>query len=447
VAINQASNYTGDVLDYLEDTLLPLAQKKLVAYKFGEPIKLPEGRGTQYNAVRLQRLALPTQPLSEGVPPVGQLMSLETISGTVQQWGAIGTITDVAENTVFHPPFQNLIRMLALQTAELLERNTFNTLNSGTQVQYAGGAASRFALSSTDVMDGSELIKASGILRTLGAPMFDGDMETDVQKDAGMGGANASKSPRMTEHYVAINHPAVTSDLRSDTVIQTAWSYSDINRLYNHEVGEWNSIRFCESNMVPSFTGAALVGGASPGTSGALATDTYFLLVTASDDVNRYETVIHQVDTGTAVTGPNGSIDITVPSTTGYTYNVYIGDSATPVNLGVSADGPTSGPLQGQATEIAPGTTITITDIGVAQTPPAPVATGVTVYPTYILGRGAYGQVELKGIEHTYLDEADKSDPLNQLLTAGWKVFYGSLILNNQFMARIESGSAFPTTF
>jgi N4-gp56 family major capsid protein len=197
VAINQASNYTGDVLDYLEDTLLPLAQKKLVAYKFGEPIKLPEGRGTQYNAVRLQRLALPTQPLSEGVPPVGQLMSLETISGTVQQWGAIGTITDVAENTVFHPPFQNLIRMLALQTAELLERNTFNTLNSGTQVQYAGGAASRFALSSTDVMDGSELIKASGILRTLGAPMFDGDMETDVQKDAGMGGANASKSPRM----------------------------------------------------------------------------------------------------------------------------------------------------------------------------------------------------------------------------------------------------------
>jgi hypothetical protein len=64
VAINQASNYTGDVLDYLEDTLLPLAQRKLVAYKFGEPIKLPEGRGTTYTAVRLNRLPLPFAPLS-----------------------------------------------------------------------------------------------------------------------------------------------------------------------------------------------------------------------------------------------------------------------------------------------------------------------------------------------------------------------------------------------
>ena len=447
MAINTSSNYTADVLNYLEETLLPLAQKKLVAYKFGEPIKLPEGRGTQYTAVRLNRLPLPATSLSEGVPPVGQLMSLETIVGTVQQWGAIGTITDVAENTVFHPPFQNLIKMLALQTSETLERNTFNTLNAGTQVQYANGKASRANLNSTDVMTGEELIKATGILRTLGAPMFDGDMETNIEKDAGMGGSNASKNPRMTEHFVAINHPSVTSDLRSDTVIQTAWSYSDINRLYNHEVGEWNSVRFCESNMVPSFTGAAAVAGAAAGTSGSLATDTYFILVTGSDDQNRYESLIYLVDAGTAVTGPNGSIDITVPSTVGFTYNVYIGDTASPVNLGVSAQGPTTGPLAGMATEIAPGTAVTITDIGVAQVPPAPVADGITVYPTYILGRGAYGQVELKGVEHTYLDEADKSDPLNQLLTAGWKVFYGSLILNNTFMARIESGSAFPTSF
>jgi N4-gp56 family major capsid protein len=374
-------------------------------------------------------------------------MSLETIQGTVQQWGAIGTITDIAENTVFHPPFQNLIKMLALQTAETLERNTFNTLNSGTQVQYANNKASRFNLAATDVMSGDELIKATSILRTLGAPMFDGDMETDVQKDAGKGGANASKSPRMTEHYVAICSPQVTADLRSDTSITTAWSYSDINRLYNHEVGEWNSVRFCESNMVPKFTGAAAVAGASAGTSGSLATDTYFLLVTASDAQTQYETVIYAADGGTAVTGPNGSIDITVPATAGYTYNVYIGTTSSPVNLGVSTAGPTSGPLAGQATQIAPGATITITDIGVSQVPPAPVADGVTVYPTYILGRGAYGQIELKGVQHTYLDEPDKSDPLNQLLTAGWKVFYGSLILNNTFMARVESGSAFPSSF
>jgi len=375
-------------------------------------------------------------------------MNLETINGTVQQWGALGTVTDFAEMTVFHPPFKNLIKMLALQTAETLERNTFNTLNSGTQVQYAGtGNTARFDLASTDVMTGAELIKATGILRTLGAPMYDGDEETNIEKDAAKGGANASKSPRMTEHFVAINHPSVTSDLRSDTTISTAWSYSDINRLYNHEVGEWNSVRFCESNMVPSFTGVAAVAGAAADTTGALATDTYYLIVTGSDDQNQYESRIYQVDGGTAVTGPNGSINLTLPATAGFTYSVYIGTTTSPVNLALSASGPTSGPYQGQATQLAAGASVVLTGVGLAQVPPAPVATAVTVYPTYILGRGAYGQVELSGIKHTVLNEADKSDPLNQLLTAGWKVFYGSIILNNTFMARIESGSAFPVSF
>jgi hypothetical protein len=42
---------------------------------------------------------------------------------------------------------------------------------------------------------------------------------------------------------------------------------------------------------------------------------------------------------------------------------------------------------------------------------------------------------------------ADKSDPLNQLRIVGWKAFYGTLIENQQFFARIESASAFTATF
>jgi hypothetical protein len=96
---------------------------------------------------------------------------------------------------------------------------------------------------------------------------------------------------------------------------------------------------------------------------------------------------------------------------------------------------------------MAGGQTVIITGIGTAQTPPAPPATGLTVYPTYIFGRGAYGQVMLDDARFTYLKEADKSDPLNQLRVVGWKVFYGTLIQNQQFFMRIESLSAFSTTF
>ena len=93
------------------------------------------------------------------------------------------------------------------------------------------------------------------------------------------------------------------------------------------------------------------------------------------------------------------------------------------------------------------GQTVTITGLGVSQIPPAAPGTGVTVYPNFIFGRGAYGQVMLDDTKFTYLKEADKSDPLNQLRVVGWKTFYGTIFLNQQFMMRIESTSAFNATF
>ena len=50
-------------------------------------------------------------------------------------------------------------------------------------------------------------------------------------------------------------------------------------------------------------------------------------------------------------------------------------------------------------------------------------------------------------MKFTYLKDADKSDVLNQLRIVGWKAMYGTLIQNQAFFARIESTSAFNTTF
>jgi N4-gp56 family major capsid protein len=86
---------------------------------------------------------------------------------------------------------------------------------------------------------------------------------------------------------------------------------------------------------------------------------------------------------------------------------------------------------------------VVITGIGAAQTPPAAPATGVTVFPTIFIGNHSYGQVLLENPEFFYLTGADKSDRLNQTRVVSWKVFYGSIILNQAFLARVESSSAF----
>jgi hypothetical protein len=102
----------------------------------------------------------------------------------------------------------------------------------------------------------------------------------------------------------------------------------------------------------------------------------------------------------------------------------------------------------GQAVQIpAAGQTVIITGVGVAQVPPAAPANTIVVYPSFIFGRGAYGQVMLDDVRTTYLTNADKFDPLNQLRVMGWKCYYGTIILNQLFAARIESVSAFSATF
>lgn len=446
MAVNQSGSFQADVEAYIAQSTLPLARRQLVVYQFGDPLTLPKGRGVVYQAARWNRVPLPYAPLSEGVPPIGQNMTVTMVSATALQWGDKITLTDVAEMTIKHPMFQIAKELCTLAVSETLERNTFNNLMGGSQVNYVNSRGARASLVAGDVMNLHEINRMQAALATLGSPRFMGDEQTDMKLDAEAGGARASNDPRGMPHYTAVMHTLATQDLRENSTFVLASSYSDINKLYNAEVGELGGVRFCASNMVPFWTGFAQVNGTA-GSAGSLATNSYFVIVTGSDTQNQYESYIAQVSNSISVTGPNGSISLTTPNVAGYTFNVYVGTTSSPGNLGLSAAGPVSGPMQGQATQLPANTTVVITGLGVAQVPPAAPATGVTVYPTFVFGRGAYGQVKLDDIKYTYLDKADKSDPLNQLRVVGWKVMYGTILLNQLFFGRIESTSAFSATF
>ena len=334
---------------------------------------------------------------------------------------------------------------MRLGRTETIERNTFNAVMGGTQVNYVGAVGSRAALTGGSVMTPHELNRALSALNTLGARAYRSTDGTDEKITAASGpkGISTANQP----HFIGVIHPNVESDLRENSTVVTAWSYSDVAKLYNSEIGQWSQMRFTRSNMVPYYTGFALVTGTPSASGGTLATGTYFVQVTGSLNQNGYEQYIAQVSTGLSVTGPNGSISVTVPNVPGYTFNVYVGLTNPPVNLGVSASGPATGPLAGQATQLAPGSTAVITAVGIAQVPPLAPATGVTVYPTFIFGKEAFVQLELDGLKMAYLDKADKSDPNNQTRVVSWKVFYGTMIMNNKFFMRIESSSAFSANF
>src|SRR5258706_14225105 len=136
MATNVAGSFAADIESYLADETLPLARRQLVVYQFGDPLTLPAGRGTAYTATRYNRVPLPSFPLAEGVPPIGQNITISQVSATAQQWGDKITITDVGELTIKPPLFQKAKELLGLQIAETFERNTFNNLLAGPQINY-----------------------------------------------------------------------------------------------------------------------------------------------------------------------------------------------------------------------------------------------------------------------------------------------------------------------
>lgn len=71
------------------------------------------------------------------------------------------------------------------------------------------------------------------------------------------------------------------------------------------------------------------------------------------------------------------------------------------------------------------------------------ISSTVTVHTSYCFGRNAYAVSDLQSLEMYKEGPGGVSDPLHQKMTMGWKVGFKSVILNNNFMVRLESASAY----
>jgi N4-gp56 family major capsid protein len=449
VTLGSSVNYQGDTQRYFDKKVLPVAQRQLPLRQFSQKMKIPERMGLTITATRFNRFTLPFAPISEGVPPTGQAPTISQVTGFVQQWGDRANITDIAEITPLHDVFEQAGRMLEIQVPEMYERNTNVQLQGATQRNFVNQKGSRASLAAGDLLDPYTVNRTVANLKTVGAYMFNGPTETDVRNSVEEGPRKGDASYKTHEHFVMVSHPLALNDFANNSTVQLAWSYSDINKLYTNEVGQWRGMHVCESNMVPYYTGvannAAGVTYTPATTGGALPAATYVVQITGSDAQNQYETQIYQVSGSQVVGGSGaGSISVLTPSTAGYTYSIYISSGAgtQPNTLGLTTSGPTTGPYAGNAVQIPPATTVVITGLGIPQVPPAPPATGVNVFMNYVLGRDFFASLELKGITWHRLTTADKSDPLNQLRIIGWKGWDGNIILNQLFGAIIESSAS-----
>jgi hypothetical protein len=72
---------------------------------------------------------------------------------------------------------------------------------------------------------------------------------------------------------------------------------------------------------------------------------------------------------------------------------------------------------------------------------PTIASTNTVHTSSYIFGKDAFAVTDLQTLEMYKDGPGTTADPLHQIMTLGWKVGFKSVILNQNWMYRIESGS------
>lgn len=427
--VQTSATLSADTLsDRIADALLDRPEKTTVFYGLGQKNSQPLGTGKSTTWVRYEYLALPSGPLEEGVTPTATDMRISSVQATVEQWGAYITLTDMAQKTVKHAVAGQARSLLTDQHRQTLDREAQMPLLGTSGVMYANGKTARSSLTASDVLTSDDVRKAVATLRYNGARPYNG------------------------RYYAGVHDPYVEGDLNKDATFVSGATDAQIERLNDFVTSAWMGVQWMRSNLIPI---VSLLGGSArctvdTGTNPAGLTEfdansTVYAKVTRLDPLTRYETQIEAQATLTSASAFCVAVSIASGDPTGV-YFAYctLQDGATGTATRQVRINHTTGTATtiylGKAGAPTGGNAFVVTASG-AVAPPSP-ASGVNVHISYILGNGALGVLELGGMETTNQSGGD-SDPLEQRMHFGWKQPLKGVLLNPDFVRRIESASAY----
>jgi N4-gp56 family major capsid protein len=229
---------------FYDKALLREAEANLVHGQFGQKRPIPKNGGKTIEFRKFDSLPKALTPLTEGVTPNGNKLSVTAITATVKQYGDYIVQSDVLELTSIDNTIVEATRILGNQAGLTLDTIDREELNSASNVVYAPKVAadgtktevkSRANLDKTATLTVDLVKKCATILKSVNAPKIDGC-------------------------YVAIIHPLCAYDLMADPKWMEVEKYASPNNMLVGEIGKIGGVRFVESTEAKIFT---TDGGAS----------------------------------------------------------------------------------------------------------------------------------------------------------------------------------------
>ncbi len=220
--LTTSSGLTDEMKTYYSDYLIDNAIPKLVHDQFGQKHPIPKNGGKTIEFRKYSPLPKLTTPISEGVTPDGQSLTMSTIEATVAQYGGYITLSDVLMLTAIDNNLVQATKLLGAQAGSTLDTITREVLNGGTNVIYSGGKEAREDLDGTSLLTVDDIKKAVRLLKNQNAEQISGS-------------------------WVGIIHPDIAYDLTNDPAWKDVKTYSDPSDIYEGEIGKIFGVRFVET--------------------------------------------------------------------------------------------------------------------------------------------------------------------------------------------------------
>lgn len=227
---------------FYDKYLIENAQDEMIHDQFAKKKPIPEGSGKTIEFRRFDPLPKALTPLTEGVTPDGQSLTVNSITATVSQFGSYVAISDMLQLTAIDPVIMEATKLTGQQAGRTLDTITRDTMHGGTNVIYAPKTVSgvvtpvtqRSALDTTSKFTSDLLLQA----------------RTTLRKANGKKINIPDKGPAA---YVAIAHPDVVAVLMKDPEFKEWNKYTNPEAMYNCEVGMLYGFRIIENTEAKIF--------------------------------------------------------------------------------------------------------------------------------------------------------------------------------------------------
>lgn len=231
---------SAEMKTFYDMTLIDEASAKLVHDQFGQKKPIPKGSGKTIEFRKFSPLEKADKPLTEGVTPSGNSLTVTAVTATVAQYGDYIVQSDVLELTSLDNTILEATKLLGNQAGLTLDTVTRNVLQGGTNVTYCPKIAAdgtETAVNSRSALDASCQLTVDVVMQ----------VATKLK---------AQNAPTIDGKYVAIIHPYVAYDLMRDKEWIDAHKYANPTNLYEGEIGEIAGVRFVQSTEAKIYAGA-----------------------------------------------------------------------------------------------------------------------------------------------------------------------------------------------